>query len=354
MSRTSRTVFCFLVLSSIVVSQGTAQQKLRVSTKRAEPFSIYEEGRWRGLSIELWERIAGNLDLEYEYVEQTIPEMLKSVEQGNSDIAVAALTVTHRREETLDFTHSVMSTGLGIATKTGESGGVLSVMGRLFSTEFLSATLGLLLLIGVVGVALWLFERRKNKEEFGGTIQHGIGAGMWWSAVTMTTVGYGDKSPRSLPGRLVALVWMFASIILISTFTAAIASSLTVSQLEGTIQGPEDLPGARIGTVPGTTSAQWLDKNLYRAREYDTVRDAMKALEAGKLDAVVYDAPILEYLANREVSGVHVLPHRLVRQDYAFAVQKGADLRKLVNTELLKILSSDVWEQLNRKYFGGA
>ena len=75
----------------------------------------------------------------------------------------------------------------------------------------------------VVGVVMWLGERRRNQAQFGGTAAHGIGAGLWWSAVTMTTVGYGDKAPVTILGRLLGLVWMFAAIIIISSFTAAIA-----------------------------------------------------------------------------------------------------------------------------------
>jgi hypothetical protein len=33
----------------------------------------------------------------------------------------------------------------------------------------------------------------------------------------MTTVGYGDKSPTTLGGRIVAIVWMFTSITLVLT-----------------------------------------------------------------------------------------------------------------------------------------
>jgi voltage-gated potassium channel len=48
--------------------------------------------------------------------------------------------------------------------------------------------------------------------------------GLWWSLVTVTTVGYGDLSPITLGGRIVALLTMFLGIGLLGTFSATIAS----------------------------------------------------------------------------------------------------------------------------------
>ena len=48
--------------------------------------------------------------------------------------------------------------------------------------------------------------------------------GMWWAVVTVTTVGYGDLYPSSVPGRLVAMALMFVGIGFISVLTATIAS----------------------------------------------------------------------------------------------------------------------------------
>ena len=51
----------------------------------------------------------------------------------------------------------------------------------------------------------------------------------WWAIVTMTTVGYGDYSPETPTGRLVAVLIMFAGISLVSLLTATI-SSIFVAQ----------------------------------------------------------------------------------------------------------------------------
>jgi voltage-gated potassium channel len=51
-----------------------------------------------------------------------------------------------------------------------------------------------------------------------------IGDAFWWSIVTATTVGYGDISPTTTEGRLIAIVLMLVGIGFISIFTATIAS----------------------------------------------------------------------------------------------------------------------------------
>jgi ABC-type amino acid transport substrate-binding protein len=171
----------------------------------------------------------------------------------------------------------------------------------------------------------------------------------------MTTVGYGDKSPVTVAGRLIALVWMFAAILVISSLTASIASALTVNQLSAAVSGPDDLPKVKVGTVEPSAGLRYLQRRSIPAHGYPDARAAMTALDAGAVDAVVYEAPILEWLAHGELADrVRVLPGTFDNHGYGFGMPEGSALREPLNRALLAYIASDEWPALLARYLGGA
>ncbi len=339
------------LLALILTAAAHAQQPLVVATKEAPPFVVKSaDGTFSGPAIELWQHAADALGLAYEYRELPLDELLDSVERGEAQVGVGALTVTAERERRFDFTHPYHTTGLGIMARELEGVGVLSVVRRLFSLQFLGALGALLAVLFATGAAVWLLERRRNPEQFGGGAASGLGSGLWWSAVTMTTVGYGDKAPVTFAGRMVALVWMFAAVITISGFTAGIASSLTSEQL-GSVNEPSDLARARVGTVTGSASADYLKRQSIAAKGYPELQPALDALRGEALDAVVYDLPLLAWRLERDPdSGLRLLPHTLTRQDYAFALPAGSALRERLNREILAFTSRSEWRRAVESY----
>ncbi|MBW8189857.1 transporter substrate-binding domain-containing protein [Neiella marina] len=330
----------------------TSGQTIKVATRHAPPFSIKTDAGWQGITIELVKRVATNSNVTVEFEEMSIEQMLAASKTNEVHAAAAALTITAERERDVDFTHPYLTSGLGIAVAQSEQVSMLSAMKRFFSGDFLKAVGALLLVLSVIGILVWLAERGRN-EQFSEKPVRGIGAGLWWSAVTMTTVGYGDKAPQTTGGRFIALIWMFASIIIISGFTAAIATSLTVNQLGQSIAGLDDLYNKRVLTVAQSTSADLLTEKLIRHKTVASVEEALALLAKGETAAVVYDLPILQYMAaNQFNEDVRVLPNILVRQDYGIALPPGTTARESINQEILTVIAEPEWNNVLEGYLG--
>tara|TARA_R110000787_G_scaffold57455_19_gene131287 strand:- start:3027 stop:4124 length:1098 start_codon:yes stop_codon:yes gene_type:complete len=341
-----------LVLSFLLVPVAVAEP-LKVGVRETPPFAEKQsDGQWKGISVDLFEQVASEMGLEYELVSQPLLEpMFSALGNGELDAAIGALTVTSEREELIDFSHAFFNSGVGIASQQ-ENGSMLGAARALISPGFLSAVGALGLLLLVVGLLIWLVERKHNPQ-FPGNAATGIGDGFWWSAVTMTTVGYGDKAPVTFAGRVLGVIWMFVGIITISGFTAAMTSNLTLQNLQGRVQGPEDLPKVRVVSVAGSTAAALLDSRGIRFKSEPDAASALALLNAGEVDAVVYDRPVLRYLIHSgEMSQLHLLPQDLVEESYAIGLPPGSPLREEINRRMLELRAKPQWTDTLERYLG--
>jgi voltage-gated potassium channel len=69
-------------------------------------------------------------------------------------------------------------------------------------------------------VIVYLFERHAPESSI-----RTLGESLWWSLVTVTTVGYGDYTPVTAPGRVTACFVMGIGLLTLAVVTAQVASS---------------------------------------------------------------------------------------------------------------------------------
>ena len=342
-----------------------ARTHLVVGLTESPPFCIRnKDGTWSGISVELWHWIAADLQIDTEFREDTVTGLLEDLAPGRPlDVSIGGLTITAEREDHLDFTQPFYLAGLGVAVKAApEAGGLWPWIERVLAWSFWRIVAALLISLALVALLIWALERKGNPKEFGGDgkVSRGIGSALWWSAVTMTTVGYGDLAPRSPAGRLVAIAWMFISLFLVSWFTASMASILTAQRLDTgsgslVVRGPDDLRRLHVGVIGGTSSEDYM-----RRRQIDFIRLAPKellpTLLSGRVQAVLGDAPFLRYGARGDayVGKVTVLPQTLQVEPYGIALRENSPWRRAIDRAMLHRLADPAWRDLLYRYLGTA
>ena len=355
---------CRLVLAGILViylapaanaragPRQTGSRPVRVEIKALPPFVIQTNGEFQGFSIDLLDQIARRAG--FNYVLQptdTVEDLLNAVAHGQADLAIAGISITSTREQSVDFSYPMYTAGLQVMVGSGTSGSTknaVTVVARLLPV--LGFVVLLLLLVAHV---IWLVESRENPEHFPRRYVEGIAEGLWWASVTMTTVGYGDRTPRGRWGRLLGVVWMFVAILIIANVTASIAAAFTVQDLRSSINGLSDLNDKRVATVQGTTAANFLANRNVQEFEVGTIDRAYALLKQQKVDAVVFDAPVLQYYATRGGAGqVGVVGSVFDPQDYGIAMPLGSQLRKPIDEQILRIQEDGTYERIRASWFG--
>src|SRR5262249_18724312 len=127
----------------------------------------------------------------------------------------------------------------------------------------------------------------------------------------------------------------------------------TVQQIQGTINGPDDLPGKRVGTIAKTTAADYLHQHYEQVQEFQQFDDMFQALLDKRIEAAVFGAPVLLYYASHEGQGrVKVVGPQFEMATVGFTFPINSPLRRSVNSAILKLRENGTYQQLYSKWFG--
>jgi len=82
-----------------------------------------------------------------------------------------------------------------------------------------------------ISVFLGAFAEYIVESSIQGSKINSFGDALWWSIVTVTTVGYGDIYPITTLGRIIASILMIIGIMILGLFISTLGNSLIESRL---------------------------------------------------------------------------------------------------------------------------
>jgi polar amino acid transport system substrate-binding protein len=333
-----------------------ATARLRVGISGSEPFLVEQPDGIGGISADVWREVASEHQFAFELIPQANTQAnLEAVARGDLDLAIGPISITPERlaQANIEFTQPYFFGKVGVLLPLRDAG-LWSRIRPFFGMAALSSVGVLLLALFVVGNLIWLAERRRNPEQFPPTYLHGVGNGMWFAIVTLTTVGYGDRSPVTRSGRVITGVWMIITLLAVSSITAGLASAFTVSLARvpaGGIRDVEDLRQRPVAVVTGTTSEKWGRRSGARLSAQPTLEAAVDQLAVGEVDAVIYDAPALRYhLRTHPELPMRVARFSLAQETYGFVFPAGSSLERPLDVSLLRLSRSGRIEAIQESW----
>ena len=318
---------------------------LRVGVSGSPPFVKHDSNRYGGISVEIWQDVSTRLNQPFEWVSQpNTKASLDALASGEIDIAVGPISITPERlaDPRIDFTQPYFQAEEGLLLPV-RAPGLWSRLSSFFGIAALSSGGVLIVLLFAVGNLIWLAERRRNSEQFPRSYLSGVGNGMWFALVTLTTVGYGDKSPQSRTGRSIAGIWMVMSLLTLSSITAGLASAFTIAFSELApieIESPDDLTNVRVAVVKGTTSESQAINFGAKVHGAEDLANAVAMLQRQEVKAVLFDAIQLRYHLQQNPSpNLRVAPFSISQKAYGFALPANSALRTAIDVELVNMLT---------------
>ncbi|PIN11779.1 Glutamate-gated kainate-type ion channel receptor subunit GluR5 [Handroanthus impetiginosus] len=324
-----------------------------------------------GFCIDVFEAVMSSLPYAvlYEYIPFEPPfetphgsrvgyynDLVYQIALEKYDAVVGDVAIVANRSKYVDFTFPYTASGLSIIVPIKDSE-------RKTAWIFMKPlTMGLWLTIGAsfvyTGFVVWVLEHRVNKE-FRGPPHKQIGLIFWFSFSTIV-FAHKEKVKSNLT-RFVVIVWIFAVLVLTSSYTANLTSMLTVQQLQPTITSIHDLirNGEYVGYQEGSFVSGFLNNmkfNSSKIRSYGSFEEYDEALSKGSRNggvaAVVEVLPFIRLFLTKYCHKYTMVGPAYSTAGFGFAFQKGSPLVPDVSRAILNMAEGEKMERIKRQWFG--
>lgn len=333
------------------LAQDSHAERLKIGVYESPPFVMRAaDGSFRGMAIELWQTTTKHLNIDSEYVQyHNFKNLTEAAARGEIDVILTNFTVTHERAQMLDISYPWFDAGMRVMVNDERKFGVFDELvdsGRIYPYIWLTLLLfGLTLLITLV--------RRRFDENFHKEWKLGL-AESFHDLILAAKSGRIPHAFFGWLGYVLSGLWMIVGVALIAYVTSTLTTAMATISLTSNIHSLYDLPGKDVGVLSGSVGDEFLRSRGLEVRGYDELEEAVADLHQRKLDAIVADAPVLEYwdYVHPELD-LDVVGNLFYPEKYAFAANKAHDdLIDAVSLEIIRLHESGDLKAMKEKYFG--
>uniref|UniRef100_A0A8B9HW14 Glutamate receptor n=1 Tax=Astyanax mexicanus TaxID=7994 RepID=A0A8B9HW14_ASTMX len=383
----------FVIVEDVERLTGTCMRnsvpcRKHIKDNTTEGGGTYIKKCCKGFCIDILKKIARNVKFTYDLylvtngkhgkkINNVWNGMVGEVVNKKAVMAVGSLTINEERSEVIDFSVPFVETGISVMVS--RSNGTVSPSAFLEPFSASVWVMMFVMLLLVTAMAVFMFEYISplgfNRNLAQGKDPHGpsftMGKAVWllWGLVFNNSVPV--QNPKGTTSKFIVSVWAFFAVIFLASYTANLAAFMIQEEFVDQVTGLSDnkfqspysySPPFRFGTVPNGSTERNIRKNYpdmhqYMVKYHQTgVNDALVSLKTGKLDAFIYDAAVLNYMAGRD-EGCKLVTigsgYIFATTGYGIALQKGSAWKRQVDLAILAIIGDGEMEELEAQWLTG-
>ncbi|TSO37044.1 Glutamate receptor ionotropic, NMDA 2C [Bagarius yarrelli] len=342
----------------------------------------------KGFCIDILKKLSRNIKFSYDLYLVTNGKhgklvrgvwngMIGEVVYKRADMAIGSLTINEERSEIIDFSVPFVETGISVMV--ARSNGTVSPSAFLEPYSPAVWVMMFVMCLTVVAVTVFVFEYFSPvgynrslvsaKDPGGPTFTIGKSVWLLWGIVFNNSVPI--ENPKGTTSKIMVLVWAFFAVIFLASYTANLAAFMIQEQYIDTVSGlsdkkfqkpQEQYPPFRFGTVPNGSTERNIRSNYPEMHSHMVkynqkgVEDALNSLKTGKLDAFIYDAAVLNYMAGKD-EGCKLVTigsgKVFATTGYGIALQKESRWKRPIDLALLQFLADGDTQKLQTVWLTG-
>ncbi|BFG14669.1 hypothetical protein CerSpe_009430 [Prunus speciosa] len=342
-----------------------ATKKLTIGVPMKEGFNEFlkvENKKISGFAADVFfaalDKLPFPLPHDFFVFDGTYDDLLHGIKEGKYDAVVGDTTIVAYRSLYVDFTLPYSESGVSmvVLVENNERDNIWIFLKPLSLDLWLTTGAAFIF----TGFVIWVLEHRINSE-FRGPPQQQLGMIFWFSFSTLV-FAHREKVVNNW-SRLVLIIWVFVVLILTQSYTASLASMLTVQRLQPVLTDIREIQknGYYVGYQNNTFIKGFLIKNLgfkeSMLKAYDTIEEYNHALSNGTnnggVAAIFDEIPYLKLFIAKNCSKYTMVGPTYKTDGFGFAFPRGSPLVSYMSRAILNVTQDkSKMDSIEEKYFG--